>query len=222
VLIAGGQGVGKTTLLRAMLHECGVDERIVVLEQEPELHLEASPERHDQVLVLMERLANVEGVGAVTLADLARTIKRFTPSRIVVGEVRGPEVIDMLEAMTQGIDGSMCTIHSNSSMSVFQRLPVYARMAGRDWSTPDVLQLAALALDVIVLLRRTRDGRRVVSEVRYVQHFDHSTGQIVTDEWFTPGPDRAAVKNPHAPIPGHVLDDLVQHGYNPSLHTWSR
>jgi pilus assembly protein CpaF len=222
VLIAGGQGVGKTTLLRAMLHECEVDERIVVLEQEPELHLEASPERHDQVLVLMERLANVEGVGAVTLADLARTIKRFTPSRIVVGEVRGPEVIDMLEAMTQGIDGSMCTIHSNTSMSVFHRLPVYARMAGRDWSTPDVLQLAALALDVIVLLRRTRDGRRVVSEVRYVQHFDHSTGQVVTDEWFMPGPDQAAVKNPHAPIPGHVLDDLVQHGYDPSLHARSR
>ena len=127
VLIAGGQGVGKTTLLRALLHECEPDERIVVLEQEPELHLDALPGRHDHVLVFMERGANTEGVGAVSLADLGRAIKRFTPRRIVVGEVRGPEVIDMLEAMTQGIAGSMCTIHADSSWSVFPRLPVYAR-----------------------------------------------------------------------------------------------
>ena len=143
-----------------------------MLEQEPELHLDAMPGRHDHVLVFMERGANTEGVGAVSLADLGRAIKRFTPRRIVVGEVRGPEVIDMLEAMTQGIAGSMCTIHADSSWSVFPRLPVYARAGGRDWATGDVLQLAALALDVIVFLARDRTGRRVVSEVRHVQRFD--------------------------------------------------
>lgn len=218
ILIAGGQGVGKTTLLRALLHECERDERIVVLEQEPELHLEATPGRHDQVLVFMERGANTEGVGAVTLADLGRAIKRFTPRRIVVGEVRGPEVIDMLEAMTQGISGSMCTIHADSSWSVFPRLPVYARAGGRDWSTGDVLQLAALALDVIVFITRDRSGRRIISEVRYVQRFDPDAGQIVTDEWFHPDEDGRAVRNHAAPIPVRLLDELVDHRYDPSLH----
>lgn len=218
VLIAGGQGVGKTTLLRALLHECEPDERIVVLEQEPELHLDATPGRHDHVLLFMERGANTEGVGAVSLADLGRAIKRFTPRRIVVGEVRGPEVIDMLEAMTQGISGSMCTIHADSSWSVFPRLPVYARAGGRDWSTGDVLQLAALALDVIVFLARDRSGRRVISEVRFVQRFDPDSGQVVTDEWFCPGEDGRAVRNAAAPIPVRVLDELVDHGYDPALH----
>ena len=218
LLIAGGQGVGKTTLLRALLHECAPDERIVVLEQEPELHLDAVAGRHDQVLVFMERGSNSEGVGAVSLADLGRAIKRFTPNRIVVGEVRGPEVIDMLEAMTQGISGSMCTIHADSSWSVFPRLPVYARAGGRDWSTGDVLQLAALALDVVVFLSRDRSGRRVVAEVRYVQRFDPDSGQIVTDEWFHSAPDGRAVRNPGAPIPVGLLDELVEHGYDPSLH----
>lgn len=218
VLIAGGQGVGKTTLLRALLHECRQDERIIVLEQEPELHLDAMPGRHDHVLVFMERGANTEGVGAVTLADLGRAIKRFTPRRIVVGEVRGPEVIDMLEAMTQGIAGSMCTIHADSSWSVFPRLPVYARAGGRDWSTGDVLQLAALALDVIVFLSRDREGRRVISEIRHVQCFDGGSGQVVTDEWFHPDEDGHAVRNHAAPIPVRLLDELVDHGYDPSLH----
>ena len=218
MLIAGGQGVGKTTLLRALLHECEPDERIVVLEQEPELHLDAMPGRHDHVLVFMERGANTEGVGAVSLADLGRAIKRFTPRRIVVGEVRGPEVIDMLEAMTQGIAGSMCTIHADSSWSVFPRLPVYARAGGRDWSSGDVLQLAALALDAIVYLARDRAGRRVIAEVRYVQGFDADSGQVITDEWFHSDSDGRAVRNPAAPIPVRLLDELVDHGYDPTLH----
>lgn len=218
ILIAGGQGVGKTTLLRALAHECHTDERIIVLEQEPELHLDMSPGRHDHVLLFMERVANMEGAGAVSLADLGRAIKRFGPRRIFVGEVRGPEVIDMFEAMTQGIAGSMCTIHADSSWSVFPRLPVYARAGGRDWATSDVLQLAALALDVIVFVARNRAGQRVVAEVRSVNRFDLDAGRMVTDEWFHPGPDGRAVRNPSAPIPVALLDDLVDHGYNPTLH----
>lgn len=218
VLICGGQAVGKTTLLRALLHDCERSERIVVLEQEPELHLDRMPQRHDQVLVFMERPANNEGVGAITLADLSRTIKRFTPDRIVVGEVRGPEVIDMTEAMSQGIAGSMCTMHAESSWSVFPRMAVYARSGGRDWATGDVMQLAALALDVIVLVRRTRDGRRVIAEVRHVDHYDTTTGQVVTDIWFAPDRDGMATPNPASPIPVGLLDLLVEHGYDPSLH----
>lgn len=221
VLIAGGQGAGKTTLLRALLHECGVDERIVVLEQEPELHLDAMPDRHDHVLVFMERTSNAEGVGVVSLADLSRAVKRFTPQRIVVGEVRGPEVIDMCEAMTQGIAGSMCTIHADSSWSVFPRLPVYARAGGRDWATADVLQLAAMALDVVVFLARDRSGRRVVAEIRHVDRFDPSSDQVVTDAWWEAGPDGRAVRNPSAPIPVSLLDELVAHGYEPREYTFA-
>jgi Flp pilus assembly CpaF family ATPase len=218
VLIAGGQGVGKTTLLRAMLHECTPDERLLVLEQEPELHLESMPERHNHVLVFMERVANMEGVGAVSLADLSRAIKRFTPQRIVVGEVRGPEVIDMLEAMTQGIAGSMCTLHADSSLSVFPRLPIYARSGGRAWASDDVLSLAAMALQVVVFVGRDRQGRRVVAEIRHVEGFDASVGQAITNPWFVAGPDGRAARNPDAPIPVRLLEALVAHGYQPELH----
>ncbi|MFN8026910.1 MAG: ATPase, T2SS/T4P/T4SS family [Acidimicrobiia bacterium] len=218
VLIAGGQGVGKTTLLRAMLHECPPDERLLVLEQEPELHLDTLPERHNHVLVFMERVANMEGVGAVSLADLSRAIKRFTPQRIVVGEVRGGEVIDMLEAMTQGIAGSMCTMHADSSLAVFPRLPIYARSGGRSWATEDVLSLTALALQAIVFVGRDRSGRRVVSEIRHVEGFDASTGQVVTNAWFMPGVAGAACRNPGAPIPVRLLEELIDAGYDPALH----
>lgn len=219
LLICGGQAVGKTTLLRALLHDCERSERLVVLEQEPELHLDRMPERHDQVLLFLERPPNSEGVGAITLADLSRTIKRFTPDRIIVGEVRGSEVIDMLEAMSQGIDGSMCTIHADSSWSVFPRMAVYSRAGGRDWATGDVMQLSALALDAVVFVRRTRDGRRVVAEIRYVDHYDPDTGQVVTDVWFQPGLDGNAVPSRNSPIPVRLLDELVAHGYDPALHT---
>ena len=82
-----------------------------------------------------------------------------------------------------------------------------------------MLQLAALALDVIVFLARDRTGRRVIAEVRYVQRFDSDAGQVVTDEWFHPDPDGHAVRNPAAPIPVRLLDELVAHGYDPTLHS---
>lgn len=124
----------------------------------------------------------------------------------------------MLEAKSKGIAGSAFTIDADSSWSVFPRMAVYARTSGRDWATPDVLQLAALALDVVVFVSRTRDGRRVVAEIRYVDRFDPDAGQVVTDVWFHPGPDGVAVPNQSSPIPVRLLDELVDHGYDPSLH----
>lgn len=217
ILVAGGQGVGKTTVMRALLHACDRDERLIVLEQEPELHLDHNKARHGQILNFWERSANTEGQGAITLADLAKAIKRFRPERIVVGEVRGPEVIDMLEAMSQGIAGGMCTIHAESSAGVFTRLPVYARLGqGSELRTDDVLALAALGLDLVLFLSRTPDGTRVLSEIRHVEGFDRHAGTPVTNPWFVPGPDGRARRNHMAPIPPEILDRLD--GYRPELH----
>jgi Flp pilus assembly CpaF family ATPase len=218
MLVAGGQGAGKTSLMRALLRECHPDERILVLEQEPELQLERQPERNNHVLSFVTRLPNMEGVGEVTLADLAKLIKRFRPERIVVGEVRGPEVIDMLESLTQGIAGGICTMHADSSLGVFQRLSVYARAGGRDWRTSDVLSLASLGIHLVVFLARDRDGRRCVAEIRHVEAFDQQHDQIITNPWFSPGPDGRATPNPTSPIPVDLVEELMAYGYNPSLH----
>jgi Flp pilus assembly CpaF family ATPase len=217
ILFAGGQGDGKTTLMRAAAHEAQRDERTLVLEAEPELQLDRLHERHPEALTLCERPANMEGGGAITLADLAWHAKRLTPDRIIVGEVLGDEVIPMLEAMSQGIRGSMCTMHAESSAAVFPRLPVYARSRGRDWRSGDVFQLAALALDLIVFVARDRRGTRVVAEIRHVDRYDTTTEQVVSDTWFTPDATTGRATRASV-IPVHHLDRLVAHGYDPTGH----
>jgi Flp pilus assembly CpaF family ATPase len=217
MLIAGGMGRGKTTLMRALLHECPPDERIIVLEQEPELQLGLDPTRHDHVLELVERPANMEGHGSVSLADLTWAVKRHAPDRIVVGEVRGPEVVYMLEAASDGIAGTLCTLHAQSSRQTFEKLVSYARRGGQHFDRSDVLQTAAFALDLIVYLDRTPDGRRVISEITQVLDYDPTDKQIITNEWYVAGTDRAAVRNPGSPIPIDMLDRLIDHGYDPDL-----
>ena len=218
MLIAGGMGRGKTTLMRALLHECPPDERLVVLEQEAELQLGLDTRRHDHVLELMERPSNMEGMGAITLADLTWAVKRHAPDRIVIGEVRGPEVMFMLEAASDGIAGTLCTLHARSTRQTFEKLVNYARRGGAQFDRADVLQTAAFALDLVVYLDLTPDRRRVLSEVSQVVGYDVADKQVITNEWFVPGPDRAAVRNPHAPIPVDMLDMLMEYGYEPDLH----
>jgi pilus assembly protein CpaF len=218
VLIAGGMGRGKTTLMRALLHECPADERIIVLEQEQELQLSANGDRHHHVVELVERPPNMEGQGAVTLADLTWAVKRHAPDRIVVGEVRGPEVMYMLEAASDGIAGTLCTLHARSSLQVFEKLVNYARRSGASFDRADVLQTAAFALDLIVYVDLTPDRRRVISEVTQVLDYDVDTNRVVTNEWFVRGADNAAVRNPHCPIPVDMMNLLVDHGYNPDGH----
>ena len=217
ILFAGGQGNGKTTVMRAAAHEADPNERTLVLESEPELALERFPDRHRHVIGLWERPSNMEGDGAITLADLAWHAKRLTPDRIIVGEVLGDEVIPMLEAMSQGVRGSMCTMHAESSGAVFPRLPVYARSRGRDWRSADVYQLAALALDLVVFVARDRVGERVVAEIRHIDRYDTESDQVISDAWFLPDPVTGrAVRG--SVIPVHLLDELAGHGYDPSRH----
>jgi pilus assembly protein CpaF len=221
ILVAGGMGRGKTTLMRALLHECPPNERIIVLEQEPELQLSSDRRRHNHVVELAERPPNMEGEGHISLADLTWAVKRHAPDRIVIGEVRGPEVVYMLEAASDGIAGTMCTLHAQSSRQTFEKLVHYARRGGANFDRSDVLQTAAMALDLVIYLDKTPSGRRVVAEITQVVDYDHADKQVITNEWFVPGPDGAAVPNAHSPIPVELLDVLLAHGYEPELHPGS-
>jgi pilus assembly protein CpaF len=214
ILIAGGQGHGKTTLLRAAAHAAHPEERLVTIEAIAELHLDRLSHRHRHVVALYERPANMQGEGAITAADLAWHAKHLNPDRIIIGEVLADEVIPMLEAMSQGIRGAMCTMHATSSAGVFPRLPVYARAGGRDWRSSDVHELAAESLDLVVFVARDRESRRVVAEVRHVDRFDPDTGRVVSDAWYTADP-RTGRATATGVIPVHLLDELVAHGYRP-------
>ena len=122
IIVAGATGAGKTTLLRALAAEIPPVERIVTVETELELGLDRYPDLHPDVVALEARTANVEGVGAVSAADLVRMSLRMNPDRVIVGEVRGDEIIPMLNAMSAGNDGSLCTLHADSSATVFNKI----------------------------------------------------------------------------------------------------
>src|SRR5262249_38376941 len=129
IIVAGATGAGKTTMLRALAAEIPPEERIVTIETELELGLDRFADLHPDVVALEARDANVEGVGQVTAADLVRMSLRMNADRVIVGEVRGDEVIPMLNALSQGNDGSMCTLHADSSATVFNKLALYAMQA---------------------------------------------------------------------------------------------
>jgi Flp pilus assembly CpaF family ATPase len=135
------------------------------------------------------------------------------PDRVIVGEVRGEEVIPMLNAMSQGNDGSMCTVHADGSATVFNKLALYAMQAPERLSIEATTMLAASAIDLLVYIAKTRQGRFVAS-IRQVVNAEGP--MAVTNELFRPGRDGRA--RPGAPIPVELLGDLVAEGYDPSLH----
>ncbi|WP_066014474.1 CpaF family protein [Endozoicomonas atrinae] len=159
ILISGGTGSGKTTMLNALSAAIAHSERIITVENAAELQLQ-----QPHVVRLESRPPNIEGEGEVTLRDLVRNSLRMRPDRIVVGEVRGAEFIDMLTAMNTGHDGSMTTLHANSPRDAVRRLKSMAAMSGMGLDGDVVVELIASAVDVIIQLERMEDGvRRVVS-----------------------------------------------------------
>src|SRR5438132_813803 len=163
IVISGGSGSGKTTLLNALSRFIPETERIVTIEDIAELMLQ---QRH--VVRLETREASIEGLGAVTPRDLMVNSLRMRPDRIIVGESRGPEALDMLQAMNTGHDGSMTTIHANSPRDCFHRIETMVLMANMGLTEPVIRQQAASAIQLVVQMARLRDGARKVSSVAEV------------------------------------------------------
>ncbi|MFI6476790.1 CpaF family protein [Nonomuraea sp. NPDC050663] len=214
IMIAGSTNAGKTTLLRALANEIPVNERLITVERALELGLDQFPELHPNVVAFEYRLPNAEGQGEITMAELVRRSLRMNPSRVIVGEVLGDEIVTMLNAMTQGNDGSLSTIHANSSMEVFNRIATYALQASERLPIEATHMLIAGAIDFVVFITKRNDYhqggrlRRFVSSIREVTGVD---GRVLSSEVFAPGPDGAAV--PHAPI--QCIEELAYHGYHP-------
>jgi pilus assembly protein CpaF len=172
ILVSGGTGAGKTTLLNALSASLPEDERIITIEDSAELRLQ-----QPHVVSLEFRPPNIEGQGEVTIRDLVRNALRMRPDRIVVGEVRGGETLDMLQAMNTGHDGSISTIHANTPRDVLSRLETLALMAGMDLTVRALREQVAAAIDVIVHLARLQDGVRRVTNVTEVVGME---GDVIT------------------------------------------
>jgi pilus assembly protein CpaF len=164
IVISGGAGSGKTTLLGVLSDFIPDEERLITIEDAAELRL-AKP----HVVSLEARPANVEGRGEVTVRDLVRNALRMRPDRIIVGEVRGGEALDMLQAMNTGHEGSLSTAHANSARHLLWRLETMALMSDVDLPAAHVRAQVAAAIDVVVQLARLRDGRRIVWEIAVLE-----------------------------------------------------
>jgi pilus assembly protein CpaF len=207
IIVSGGTSSGKTTLLGVLSSFVPDGERIVTIEDAAELRL-AKP----HVIGLEARPANVEGEGAVTVRDLVRNALRMRPDRIVVGEVRGGEALDMLQAMNTGHDGSLSTAHANSARHLLWRLETMALMSDVELPAAHVRAQVASAIDLVVHMTRLRDGRRVVFQIASVEDLGDDGDPIVTEIFgFRPrlGPDGGFVATGISP---RLVRVLVEHG----------
>ncbi len=170
VLISGGTGSGKTTLLNALSRFISPGERVVTIEDAAELRLQ-----QPHVVRLESRPAGIEGRGEVTIRDLLRNALRMRPDRIVIGEVRGPEALDLLTALNTGHDGALSTIHANSPADALSRLQTLALMAGIGLPHAAIAEQVQRGIELVVHLERRADGGRVVSEIAEVVRAAGST-----------------------------------------------
>jgi pilus assembly protein CpaF len=174
VLISGGTGTGKTTLLNVLSRFIPGEERIVTIEDSAELQL-----KQEHVVRLETRPSNIEGMGAITQRDLVINSLRMRPDRIIVGEVRGAEALDMLQAMNTGHDGSLTTIHANAPRDALIRLETIVTMSGLRIPVESIRRYIASALDVIIHIARLMDGTRKVVSLQEVSGME---GEVITTQ----------------------------------------
>src|SRR5262245_28900739 len=203
IVISGGSGSGKTTLLSALSRFIPETERIVTIEDIAELMLQ---QRH--VVRLETREASIEGQGAVTQRDLMINALRMRPDRIIVGEARGSEALDMLQAMNTGHDGSMTTMHANSPADCFHRIQTMVLMANVGLTEPVIRQQAASAIQVVIQMARFRDGSRKVSSIAEVVGCTEHGVQI--EEIFR-------FERTGLDASGRVAGQFLSTGYNPQF-----
>jgi len=222
VMVAGATSAGKTTMLRALAAEIPPEERLLTVERSLELGLDEDTEAHPNAIAFEERLANAEGAGAVSMADLVRDTLRMNPSRVLVGEVLGDEVVTMLNAMTQGNDGSLSTIHANSSVDVVDKIATYAIQAPERLPWEATVRLVASALDFVVFIRKQRDEegqRRVVESVREIAGVTED-GLLQTNELWSPD-ETGRARRTHG-VQVRCESDLIAAGWRPQAGGWSR
>ncbi len=174
VIISGGTGSGKTTLLNCMSAYAGVEERIITCEDSAELQLQ-----QPHVVRLETRPPNLEGEGQITMTDLVKNCLRMRPERIIVGEVRGPEVFDLLQAMNTGHDGSMGTIHANTPRECLNRMESMIAMGGFNLPSKTVREIIVGSIDVIIQAARLRDGSRRITHITEVVGLE---GDVITTQ----------------------------------------
>jgi pilus assembly protein CpaF len=211
IVVAGATDSGKTTLLRALIHCIPAHERLVTVERALELGLSMHPHLHPDVVELEEVLPSADGHGGVSIGALVRRSRRMNPSRVIVGEVLGPEVVEMLSAMSQGNDGSLSTLHARDAADVFNRLATYAAQHEHlDFAVTHAL--IGSSVDLVVFIRKNprMGGRRMVTEVLEVT--GSSDGRVTRSHLFTEGPDGRAYREVEIPIQRAHL--LSEHGYD--------
>jgi pilus assembly protein CpaF len=204
ILVSGGTGSGKTTLLNCLSDFIPDRERIVTVEDTAELLL-----RKEHVVRLEVKDKNIEGAGGYSIRDLVRNALRMRPDRIVVGECRGPEALDMLQAMNTGHDGSLTTIHANSAEDVVLRMEVLVQMAA-DLPVASIHRQVASAIDLVIQLKRFRDGRRRVVQITEFAEVDTERGGIRTRDLFV-FDEAAGELVPTGSLPTFMAD-LVESG----------
>ena len=203
VLISGGTGAGKTTFLNVLSSFIPNNERIVTIEDAAELQL-----KQEHLVRLETRPANLEGKGRVTQRDLMVNSLRMRPDRIVVGEVRGAEALDMLQAMNTGHDGSLTTVHANSPRDALMRIETMVAMTGLEIPQRAVRQQIASAIDVVVQIARLSDGkRRLVS----LQEITGMEGEVVTTQEIFKFERHGMDED------GNVMGELIPTGIRPSF-----
>jgi pilus assembly protein CpaF len=202
MVVSGGTGSGKTTLLNALSSFIPRAERIVTIEDVAELKLD-----QPQVVRLEARPPNLEGSGAITIRDLVRNALRMRPDRIIIGECRGGEALDMLQAMNTGHDGSLTTIHANSGRDALSRIETMVLMAGYDLPLRAIRQQAASAIDIVIQIERLRDGSRRVTGVSEIVGMK---GEVITMQELITYEQRGLTAQ------GKVLGEFVPTGVQPN------